>query len=158
MYHYNDRLHRAMCYNNVTRDEERRLLPKNKNYEKPRKENNMKLNLMKETIELTKAEARKINNPNNNELYDALMKHRADFPTFKIVVVEPKKTSTTFKGMNCAFMENYVLNHDETGEKMAQYKKLRNDRSPYGAIKKWFMEQYPQFKEFTTRTQWVLAA
>ena len=118
----------------------------------------MKLNLTMETIELTKAEAKKINNRNDNTVYNALLQYREKFPTFKIVVIEPKKKPSTIKGMNCEFMELYVKNHDENGERMAQYQQLRQDRSPYTVIKKWFMEQYPQFKEFTTRAQWVLAA
>jgi hypothetical protein len=55
-------------------------------------------------------------------------------------------------------MENYIKTHDENGKIMEEFVKLRKDKTAYGAMKKWFFEKYPQFKEFTTRAQWVLAA
>lgn len=118
----------------------------------------MKVNFTNGTIELTKTEAKKAGNITSDE-YKALNAVRKQYPTYTIAVIEKKNSaSTIFKGMNCAFMENYVKNHDKDGSIMAEFITLRNERLPYGAIRKWFFEQYPQFKDFTTKTQWVLAA
>ena len=118
----------------------------------------MKINFANNTIELTKAEAKKAGNITSNE-YKALYEIRKQNPTYTVKVIERKpSSSSTFKGMNCAFMENYIKNHDANGEIMAEFVTLRNERIPYGAMRKWFFEKYPQFQSFTTKTQWVLAA
>ena len=118
----------------------------------------MKINFTNNTIELTKAEAKKAGVINSNE-YNELNGIRKQYPTYTVKVIERKpSSSSTFKGMNCAFMENYIKNHDTNGEIMAECVTLRNEHIPYGAIRKWFFEKYPQFKSFTTKTQWVLAA
>ena len=118
----------------------------------------MKINFANGTIELSKVEAKKAG-VIGSELYKELNVVRKQYPTFAVVVIERKTSApSVFKGMGCEFMENYVKTHDEDGTKMAQFVKLRNDKRPYGAIRKWFFEQYPQFKNFTTRTEWVLAA
>ena len=117
----------------------------------------MKINYAHGTIELTKAEASKARTY-NSKVYNEIMAIRKDYPSFNIVVVENKKNSSIFKGMGNEYMESYIKSHDENGEIMAEFVKLRNDHTAYGAMKKWFFEKYPQFKDFTTRAEWVLAA
>ena len=117
----------------------------------------MKVLHMTRTIELTQSEATKASKP-GSDAYKDLNKILSDFPSYEITVAKPKKSSAVFKGMDCSFMEEYISRHDETGEKMEAYKKLRADSTPYGAVRKWFVDAYPQFKEFTTRAQWILAA
>lgn len=117
----------------------------------------MKINFVSKTIELTKTEAsksRKLNSTVCQEL-EALL---AKYPSFNVIVAENKKASSVFKGLGNEYMENYIKAHDESGEIMAEFLKLRNDHTAHGAMKKWFFEKYPQFKSFTTRTEWILAA
>ena len=118
----------------------------------------MKINFANATIEMTKAEAKKAGVINSVE-YKELNAVRKQYPTYTVAVIEKKNSAPSiFKGMNCEFMENYIKTHDESGVVMAEFEKLRNEKMPYGAMRKWFFEQYPQFKTFTTKTQWVLAA
>ena len=119
----------------------------------------MKINFANETIELSKAEAKKAGIIDSTE-YKELNEVRKQYPSYAIVVVARKSSSSSapFKGMNCEFMENYVKTHDESGEIMAEFTRLRENHMPYGAMRKWFFEKYPHFKSFTTRTQWVLAS
>ena len=118
----------------------------------------MFINFANETIDLSKAEAKKAGIIGSEE-YKTLNEARAQYTNFRVIVLEKKTiNSSKFKGMPCDFMAQYVESHDENGALMAEFSKLRNDKSPYGVIKKWFFEKYPQFKEFTTRAQWILAA
>ena len=117
----------------------------------------MKIDFTNGTINLSKAEAKKAG-VIDSDMYKNLNLVRQEYPNYAVVVVERKTSaSSAFKGMGCDFMENYVKTHDESGEIVKEFEKLRNAKSPYGAMRKWFFEKYPQFKEFTTRTQWVLA-
>jgi hypothetical protein len=118
----------------------------------------MKINFANETIQLSKVEAKKAG-VIGSELYKNLNGVREQYPNYAVVVIERKTSaSSVFKGMGCEFMGNYVKTHDEDGKIMAEFEKLRKDATPYGAMRKWFFEKYPQFKNFTTRTEWVLAA
>ena len=118
----------------------------------------MFINYANGTIDLTKAEAKKAGIIGSEE-YKALSEARAQNPSFPVIVLAKKTVnSSKFKGMPCDFMAQYVESHDQNGALIAEFSKLRKDKSPYGVIKKWFFEKYPQFKEFTTRAQWILAA
>ena len=117
----------------------------------------MKINFANGTIELSKVEAKKAGVVTSQE-YQALQKVRADYPTYPVVIIARKSSATSvFKGMNSEFMKNYIENHDENGMVMVEFEKLRSEHTPYGALRKWFFEKYPQFKNFTTKTEWVLA-
>ena len=115
----------------------------------------MKINHINSTIELTKAFERKARTFGSPE-YNALVSARKDFASYKVIVNESKNSS--FRGMDCEFMANYVKGHDdENGTIIAEFDKLRSEKTPYGAIRKWFVEKYPKFGGFTTKSQWVLA-
>lgn len=118
----------------------------------------MFINYANGTIDLTKAEAKKAGFIGSDE-YKALNEARAQYPNYPVVVLAKKTVnSSKFKGMCCEYMENYIKTHDENGKIMEEFVKLRKDKTAYGAMKKWFFEKYPHFKEFTTRAQWILAA
>ena len=119
----------------------------------------MKINHKNQTIEMSKKFAKAAEKFGSEE-YKQLQEARGDNPGFKVVTVSRKASGQkeSYKGLTYSYMENYIKTHDESGVIMAEFEKLRDEKMPYGAIRKWFFEQYPQFKSFTTKTQWVLAA
>ena len=62
----------------------------------------------------------------------------------------------TYAGTNCIThktIENYISKHDETGEIMKTYLKLKNEeageklhKTTFFQITKWFFETYPELK------------
>ena len=105
------------------------------------------------TIVMTKAFAQKAANPATDE-YDELMKIRKDFEGFKLEIRESAKKKNSLKGLDYGFMEQYIARHDyEENSKMAEFKKLTVKNydmltaNRYGRVRKWFLEQYPEFCE-----------
>ena len=120
--------------------------------------NTMKINEKKFTIEVTKAFAQKASRVGSPEYYE-LLEVRHNFPKFK-VVVNQTKSKDSFKGLTYAYMEKYILAHDdEKGSIMAIFHELRGnvvseddelqaESLTYGEIKMWFLDTYPEIKNF----------
>ncbi len=119
---------------------------------------NLKINDRKRTIEMTKAFAKKASYYGTEE-YVALKNAKADHPTYRPITVAPKRTKPTFKGLSYDYMEKYIKGHDDENKSiMAEYKSYRAktdeaeellaETMSYGAIKKWFLETYPEFEAF----------
>ena len=117
---------------------------------------NAKVNFNNNTIEITKAFAKKAANPNSDE-FKELMALRGNLTGFEVVVkASVKKTNkkASLKGLNYGFMEQYIARHDdEDNSRMEEFKRItvKNDDTistkSYGAVKKWFLEQYPELCE-----------
>lgn len=86
-------------------------------------------------------------------------------PSFAIEVVKPAKVKSKFKGMNAAYMEEYINSHDEEKrtENFEKFCLLRGrdtegNRIPgapvatIGELQQWFVQKYPEvenrFEEF----------
>lgn len=117
----------------------------------------MKINEKKFAIEITKTYAQKANRVGSPEYYE-LLEVRRNFPNFK-VVVKQTKSKDSFKGLTYAYMEKYILAHDDKeGSNMAIFNELRGkstaadeaqaDSLTYGEIKLWFLDTYPAIKNF----------
>lgn len=116
---------------------------------------NYNINYKNSTIEITKTFAKKAGNPNSSE-YAELMQIRKDNPNYRVAVVASakKKAKNSLKGLNYDFMKQYIERHDtEDHSVMAEFTKKTvksNDHvapESYGAVKKWFLEQYPEICE-----------
>ena len=114
-----------------------------------------KVNFNNNTIEITKAFAKKAANPMSAE-FKELMELRNNLEGFEVVVkASVKRTKKdTLKGLNYDFMRQYIERHDdEDKSKMAQFKRItvKNEDNlstkKYGEVKKWFLEQYPEICE-----------
>ena len=119
--------------------------------------NTMKINEKKFTIEVTKSFAQKASRVGSPEYYE-LLEVRHNFPKFK-VVVNQTKSKDSFKGLTYEYMKKYIQTHDdEKGSNMAVFMELRGkseeadeaqaDSMSYGEIKLWFLDTYPEIKNF----------
>lgn len=118
-----------------------------------------KLNHADETIELTKQFA-KASGKYNSEEYKLLMEVKKDFPNYKIVVKDTpkrKQSKDSFKGLTYDYMERYIQKQGNDEEILKAFNELRKkentndkltERATYGEIKKWFLNTFPEVKEF----------
>lgn len=110
------------------------------------------LNHENHTIVITKAFSKAASVPRSNE-YNELTAIRLDNPDYAVVV---RQTGKRASGTNCIThktIENYISKHDETGEIMKTYLKLKNEeageklhKTTFFQITKWFFETYPELK------------
>lgn len=93
------------------------------------------------------AAASKYGSPEYIEVQNA----RRDYPNYKVVTRKTTKRHDNLKGLTYKVMKTYIASHDENGELMKKYTFLRGESEnsihsePYGVIKKWFLETYPNF-------------
>ena len=118
----------------------------------------MKINEKKLTIEVTKSFYQKANRVGTPE-YHELMEVRRNFPMYR-VVVKQTKSKDSFKGLTYEYMAKYILAHDDKeGSNMAVFNELRGtivegddelqaESLTYGEIKLWFLDTYPEIKNF----------
>ena len=116
----------------------------------------MKVNYNEKTIEMTKSEAKAASLVGSDE-YNALLEVRKEFPGYRIAV-KAIKNKNVFKGMDYDFMEKYIKAHDDEGEILSKFQKMKVFGLSYGEIKQKFIETYPKFKDCKTRADWILAA
>ena len=109
----------------------------------------MTLNYKTKTIELNKTEAKEASQF-GTDLYNQLVKAKADFPNFEVKVVSPKgKRADSLKGLTYEVMESYLANHGSQ-EQIEEFNVFRSKDEfgkafiSYGEIKKWFLNQFPE--------------
>ena len=109
------------------------------------------------TIEISKTFAQKSSRVGTPEYYE-LLEVRHNFPKFKVVIAKAK-SKDSYKGLTYEYMKKYIQAHDdENGSNMAVFNELRGlgddaegamaDSLSYGEIKLWFMDTYPEIKQF----------
>ena len=112
-----------------------------------------KINFNNNTIEITKAFAKKAANPTTEE-FKELMELRKNLKGFEVVVKASAKKANkknSLKGLTYDFMRQYIERHDDDNSShMVEFNKItvKNDDTlatkKYGEVKKWFLEQYPE--------------
>ena len=109
------------------------------------------------TIEITKTFAQKAARIGSPEYYE-LLKARQENPSCT-VEIKQTKSKDSFKGLTYEYMEKYIKAHDDKeGSNMAVFNELRGkgddaegamaDSMSYGEIKLWFLDTYPEIKNF----------
>ncbi|MBR5207712.1 MAG: hypothetical protein IKV65_04345 [Erysipelotrichaceae bacterium] len=110
------------------------------------------------TIEITKTFAQKASRVGSPEYYE-LLKVRQENPSCT-VEVKQTKSKDSFKGLTYEYMKKYILAHDdEEGSIMAIFHEMRGtivegddelqaESLTYGEIKMWFLDTYPEIKNF----------
>ena len=86
--------------------------------------------------------------------YNELKEIKANFEGFKVKVhtLAKKKGKETYKGLTYDEMEKYILSHRNSKMNMRIFEakkalsKIHSIRYP--AIKQWFLETYPEVKEY----------
>lgn len=135
----------------------------------------MNANLMKKTIEMTKAEA-KAAGKIGSEKFNELREYMNIYPTFTIDIKAPAKRKVEFRGLTYEYMKNYIKKHDdEDGKIMAEFNDLialdkKNkvegaehlEAAGYLDVKKWFLAKFPEIKQYkeqhAEKVQKILAA
>ena len=123
------------------------------------------LNHKNYTIEMDKKFAAASSNPFSEE-YAKLQEVRRDYPKYKVVVTSSKAKETT-SGLDFEFMEVYIEKHDDEEKSiMTEYKLLRAEdktskamgmkSESYLTIRAWFLEKYPEVKEFISKREKIV--
>ena len=105
----------------------------------------MNANLSKKVIEMSKSEAKKAGIPNSDE-FNNLNMLRAAYPTFRIEI-KKSKSRDTMKGLTINYMKQYIKDHDDDGSIQKEFALLREQMTPYGRMKVWFLETFPEVTE-----------
>ena len=121
--------------------------------------NSLTINERNRTIEMTKKFANAAKRYGSRE-YEDLQNARRDYPRYKVVTRTPKRKKDSFKGLNLAYMEKYIKEHEKDNAAILTdfYKLCGKDKNGnklelekaecYGKIKEWFLKQYPVFKNY----------
>lgn len=112
----------------------------------------MKINNRNNTIEMSKKFAAAASRYGTTEYMD-LQSARRDYPNYKVVIKKTTAKKDSCKGLTYDYMEKYIKSHDNSaGEMLSLYNEKRaaggTSFRAYGIIKKWFLETYPDVKEF----------
>ena len=120
---------------------------------------NVQVNFKNSELIITKAFAKKASTY-DSEAYNELMSMQECHPSFKICVKDSmKKKSPSAKSIiNYTNMRKYVETHDESKELLKEFDKLKDGKTPFFEVKKWFFEHYPHMKNCKTKADWILAA
>ena len=121
----------------------------------------VKVKHAEQKIEMNTTFAKMIENPLSDE-YALLQKLKMENPEFKVsrrkIKSNPNKDS--YKGLTYEYMKKYILAHDdEEGSIMAIFHEMRGtivegddelqaESLTYGEIKMWFLDTYPEIKNF----------
>lgn len=118
---------------------------------------NFQINFQEHKIIITSAFAKKASRFNSEE-YNELMEVQEKHPSFEVTVKDQtKRKSSSVKGITREFMYDYAEKHEKEDSAEA-FAKLKNDNATFASVKATFLKHYPEFKNYTTRTQWILAA
>ena len=119
---------------------------------------NMRINVTKRTIEMTKKFAATASKYGTDE-YKMLQEVRRDYPGYSVQIMNRKTVQNDFKGLTYEYMEMYIEKHDsESGSIMKEFNMLRAkdkdsiaigaESESYMIIKSWFLDQFPAFAEY----------
>ena len=134
----------------------------------------MNANLMKKTIEMTKAEAKAAGKIDTEE-FKMLRQYMEMYPGYEIQIKAPAKRKNEFRGLDYDYMRNYIQKHDDAdGTIMAKFNDLiaqdkegkegfeRAKAANYAQVKKWFLAKFPEIQKYkedhAEKVQKILAA
>lgn len=128
-------------------------LPNNSHRSKRNKKGNIMKNLFaydftNNTIVASKTTLKKAGNPTTPE-YKALMKMIAGQPTFRVVekVIKDNGRKNTHNGLTLEVMKTHIEKQENKDILMAEFEEaIKMGKSKYPLAKKWFLNQFPNFK------------
>ena len=116
---------------------------------------NITINSKKRTIEVTKSFAKAASMYGTAE-YKDLQEVRKDYPAYTVMrkTIRKNTNKESYKGLTYEYMEEYIMTHrtksQTSVEIMAEYDEMRiisechSKSFRYPAIKRWFLEKYPE--------------
>ena len=96
--------------------------------------------------------------------YNMLQAARQDYPTYQVVRKTIKKNSQkeAFDGLTYDYMERYMARYGAAPEILKKYEDMRFNAGchsvRYPVIRKWFLETYPEVKEWGKKKEEFAAA
>ena len=120
--------------------------------------NTLKLDHENGLIVMDRTFAKKAENTMSTE-YAHLQNVRRDYPTYQVIRREIKKNPNTehYKGLTYQYMRDYIILHtspEKEAEAVAEFdeqlliSRCHSKARRYPAIKKWFLEKYPEVALF----------
>lgn len=120
--------------------------------------NTLKIDFKNKQIIMDRTFAKNVTNTASEE-YAHLQEVRKDYPKFTVVTRQIKKNPNKecYKGLTYEYMRLYIFTH-ETAENrktvLAEFEELvlisqcHSQSKRYPVIKNWFLDKYPEIKEF----------
>ena len=128
------------------------------------------VDLEKRTIVMTKKFAVAASNPLSGE-WTILQAVRNAYPEFEVKrhTMRKQPNKECYKGLTYDYMRNYIMTYDENAmevlnelEHQIVISRCHSSNVRYSTIKKWFLNKYPEIKNFGTQrnaeTDFVLTA
>ncbi len=117
--------------------------------------NNIIINIMDKTIELSKQYAAAAKHYGTNE-YKVVQAARRDNPDYQIIIKsakKPKRKVDNFKGLTYGYMKTYI--QTKHPDRMAEFTRLmesndKDEKLSYFEIKDWFLGFYKEELSLTT--------
>lgn len=116
--------------------------------------NVLKVSHVERTIVMDRTFAKFADNTMSHE-YAHLQQVRRDYPTYTVVQRHIKKNAAKecYRGLTYTYMEHYIGSHGtdddlRTYEEMKLISKCHSKAFRYPAIKAWFLERFPEIKQF----------
>ena len=114
----------------------------------------MNANLMKKTIEMTKAEAKAAGKIGSEE-FKELRQYMEMYPTFTIDIKAPAKRKATYSGLTYKYMTAYIesCKREDKDAIMAEFKSLTTkshdgeEVAGYLDVKDWFLAKFPEIEK-----------
>ena len=115
----------------------------------------IKINFTNYTIEATESFVKKAS-VYDSWAYHTLMNIQKELPAFALKVIPPKKKTTPV--ITFDFMRKYIITHDDSGEILRNFELVVMRCRNILIVKKWFIMQYPVFKDCKSKEEWLLVA
>jgi len=120
--------------------------------------NTLKIDFENSRIVMDRTFAKNVQNTNSEE-YRHLQQVRRDYPTFAVVTRQIKKNpdKECYKGLTYKYMRFYIFTHEpadkrkkviEEFEELVLISQCHSQSKRYPVIKNWFLDRYPEIKEF----------
>ena len=127
--------------------------------------NTLKLNHAKREIVMDRTFARNAENTMSPE-YAHLQTVRRDYPAYTVVrrTIKRNANKEAYKGLTYEYMETYILSHGSSEARIANLREFNEMRLiaechskafRYPVIKAWFLEMYPEVKNFGVKAEAV---
>lgn len=111
----------------------------------------MKINYTTNSIEMNKTEAKKASVIGSDE-YKAVISAKREFPSYSIDIISNKQKKTSgIRGLTYEYMEELIRKEGTTEQLdsfLAYSKGEYNTKAAYGAVRKWFLDEFPQVTAF----------
>ena len=125
--------------------------------------NTLKLNHAKREIVMDATFARNAENTMSPE-YAHLQNVRRDYPEYAVIrrTIKRNANKESYKGLTYEFMETYILSHGTSETRIANLREFNEMRLiaechsqafRYPVIKSWFLDMYPEVKNFGKKAE-----